>query len=203
MKLKSKDLFSGKAKSYDNENERVKNVTNIANLIIKEVKYNKGHHIMDFGSGTGLLLSKIAPYVNKITAIDISKSMNEVLKNKQNTINCNLDILEIDLTKENININFDGIISSMTIHHVEDTLKLFKDFYKMLNKGGSIALSDLDKEDGSFHKKNTGVYHYGFDRDDFLKIAKKAGFKNLKIQTVGLVKKPYGNYSVFLLTGNK
>ena len=203
MNSDQKDYFEAKAKNYDSEKSRVDNVSNIANLILKEVAYQKDFNIMDFGSGTGLLLSKIAPYVGKITAVDISKSMNEVLKSKQQNIDCQLDILEIDLSKTDLNQRFDGIISSMTLHHVKDTLKLFEKFYSMLNKNGTIAIADLDKEDGSFHKTDTGVFHQGFNRDTFIGIAQSAGFKNLKIQTVGLVEKPYGKYPVFLLTGNK
>ena len=203
MRSTKKDFFAKKAKDYDNEISRTNNVANIVKLILKEVVYQKEMSIMDFGSGTGLLLSKIAPLVGKITAIDISKSMNEVLEMKKHSIDCTLDIIEIDLLIEDLNQKFDGIISSMTIHHVKDTIKLFEKFYSLLNINGTIALSDLDKEDGTFHKVDTGVFHHGFNRDDFVNIAKSVGFKNLKIQTVGFVEKPYGKYPVFLLTGNK
>jgi len=203
MKTENKDFFAHKAKNYENEKRRVDNVTNIANLILKEIDYNKNMDIMDFGSGTGLLLSKIAPYVNSITAVDMSKSMNEVLSEKIDKLDCIVNIKQIDLSKEILDMKFDNIISSMTIHHVLDIEKLFIKFYNMLNDNGTIALSDLDTEDGTFHKEDTGVFHFGFDRDEFLNIAKKVGFKNLKIQTVGNVIKPYGEYGVFLLTGRK
>ncbi len=203
MKSKQKDFFAGKANDYDKEIARTDNVSNIANLILKEIVYSKEMSLLDFGSGTGLLLSKIAPHVGKITAVDISKSMNETLKSKEHSIDCDLDIVEIDLSKENLNQKFDGIISSMTIHHVKDTLSLFMKFYTMLNLNGSIAISDLETEDGTFHKGDTGVFHFGFEREEFINMAKSAGFKNLKIQRVGLVEKPYGKYPVFLLTGNK
>jgi hypothetical protein len=67
----------------------------------------------------------------------------------------------------------------------------------------SIAIADLDEEDGSFHTEDTGVFHNGFDRNELLNFAKNAGFKNLKIQTASTVIKPTGNYPVFLLTGEK
>ncbi len=203
MKSDKKDLFYGKARDYDKGKAQIDNVTNIANLILTEIKYDKNQSILDFGSGTGLLLSKVAPYVGKITAVDISKSMNDVLDEKRSMIDCEIDIVEIDITKNKLNQKFDGILSSMTIHHLKDTLNLFESFYELLNNGGTIALADLDKENGTFHKSNKGVYHFGFDREDFLNTAKKAGFKNLKIQTVGVVEKPYGSYGVFLLTGIK
>ena len=187
MKPSKKDLFAEKAKDYDKEKARTENVSNIANLILKEIEYQKVMNILDFGSGTGLLLSKIAPYVGKITAVDISKSMNEKLESKRDSISCDLAIVEIDLTTELLNQQFDGIISSMTLHHVADIAKIFEKFYSLLNKNGTIALSDLDIEDGTFHKEDTGVFHFGFDRDELLGIAKSAGFKNLKAQTVGFV----------------
>ncbi len=203
MKDIPKDYFAKKAKDYDKEKTSTKNVSDIADLILKEIEYLKDMSIMDFGSGPGLLLSKVAPYVNEITAIDISKSMNEVLKNKKDSIDCKLEIVEIDLTKENLNKKFDGIISSMTIHHINDTLSLFQKFYNMLHSNGTIALSDLDKEDGTFHDTDTGVFHYGFNRKEFISLAKSVGFIDLKIQTVGVVEKPNGKYPVFLLTGKK
>lgn len=198
-----KDYFEHKAKRYEEEVKRVDNVQNIADAILENIAYTKTMELMDFGSGTGLLTSKVAPFVKKITAVDMSKAMNEVLKTKLESFPCELDIIELDLSQNEINQKFDGIVSSMTIHHVEDILALFKKFYAMLVEGGTIALADLDKEDGSFHKEDTGVFHFGFDRDEFLQTAKEAGFKNLNIQLVSVVSKPYGDYPIFLLTGEK
>lgn len=198
-----KDYFEHKAQRYEEEVKRVDNVQNIADAILKNIAYTKTMELMDFGSGTGLLTSKVAPFVKKITAVDMSKAMNEVLSTKRESYHCELDIIELDLSQNEIDRKFDGIVSSMTIHHVEDILALFKKFYAMLVEGGTIALADLDKEDGSFHKEDTGVFHFGFDRDEFLQTAKEAGFKNLNIQLVSVVSKPYGDYPIFLLTGEK
>lgn len=201
--MDKRDFFAHKARDYEQEARRVDNVTRISELILSELNYDLGMRIMDFGSGTGLLLERIAPFVGSITAVDMSRSMNDVLQSKIGDIECDVEIVELDLSNEAIDATFDGIISSMTIHHVEDIGRLFKTMYEMLEEGGSIALADLDTEDGTFHTEDTGVFHFGFDREEFLSEAKKAGFKNLKIQSVGDVVKPYGNYGVFLLTGNK
>jgi len=201
--MKTKDFFAEKAKDYDNEESRTQNVSTIAQTILKEVSFSKEMSIMDFGSGTGLLLSEIAPYVGEITAIDISSSMIDVLKSKKDKIKCPLQIVQMDLTTATLDRKFDAIISSMTIHHIKDTLALFKNLYSLLKDNGTIAIADLDTEDGSFHTEDTGVFHCGFDRDEFVKSAKSAGFKDIKIQDASTVVKPTGNYSVFLLTGIK
>ncbi|HKJ07367.1 MAG TPA: class I SAM-dependent methyltransferase [Flavobacteriaceae bacterium] len=200
MKLNT-DFFAEKANDYDTNKNRTQNVTNIAQGILNEISFSKKMKIMDFGSGTGLLLSKIAPYVGKITAVDISRSMNNVLREK--IIACEIQILEMDLTTEKLDEKFDSIISSMTFHHIHKVDELFKKFYSLLNNKGTIAIADLDTEDGSFHTTDTGVFHCGFDREEFKNYAKDAGFRNINIQTVSITEKPTGSYPIFLLTAEK
>ena len=200
MRLK-KDYFAEKANGYDAEKNMTQNVSNIAQGILKEISFSKKMKIMDFGSGTGLLLSQIAPYVGSITAVDISKSMNDILCKKE--IACEIQMLELDLTKEQLNEKFDSIISSMTLHHIDRVNVLFKKFYNLLENNGTIAIADLDIEDGSFHTEDTGVFHLGFNREEFKGFARDAGFRNIKIQSTSVVEKPTGNYHVFLLTAEK
>ncbi len=199
----SKDYFKHKSKDYEKDRNRVNNVANIANAIKRNIEFEKTMHIMDFGSGTGLLLEKIAPLVGKITAVDISKSMNTELAAKRETIDCELEILQMDLSESKPEKKFDGIISSMTMHHINDISAMFHNFYEMLDENGFIAISDLDLEDGSFHTEDTGVYHHGFEREEFVNFAKQAGFKNLEIMSASLARKPHGEYPIFLLIGYK
>jgi len=199
----SKDHFQCKAGDYDQDKNRVKNIENIANAILDRFDFSPSSHILDFGSGTGLLLEQIAPYVEKITAIDVSISMNKVLGEKSAGLSCDLEIVNMDLTKVKLDTRFDGIISSMTMHHIQDIQPLLVDFHHMLNENGFIALADLELEDGSFHTDNTGVFHFGFKRESFLKAAKAAGFKDLTFRSVSIAHKPQGDYPIFLLTGRK
>lgn len=194
------DYFQHKASSYEQNQSRVANVENIAHSILSQITFEQNMHIMDFGSGTGLLLERIAPYVNKITAVDISHSMNQQLAQKKDDLACDLDMLAIDLSITDLEDTFDGIISSMTMHHIEDTKAMFAKFHAMLNENGFIAIADLDLEDGTFHKEDTGVFHFGFGRDRLLEIAREVGFKNVSICDASTVHKPQGSYPVFLLT---
>lgn len=203
MIILNKDYFELKAENYDSDAKRVSNVDNIANSILNSIKLDKTMHIMDFGSGTGLLLERVAPFVKKITAVDVSESMTKQLNEKIKYLDCEVEILQLDLTKTKLDIKFDGIISSMTMHHIEDTQAMFNDFYKMLNNNGVIAISDLDTEDGTFHTEDTGVFHFGFERTEFRDKAIAAGFKNVKVIAASVDEKPQGKYPVFLLTANK
>ena len=124
-------------------------------------------------------------------------------KNKASEFDSETEIVEADISRDNLNRTFDGIISSMTIHHVEDTKALFLNLYDMLNENGFIAIADLDTEDGSFHSDNAGVFHYGFDREMLENIAEEIGFKNIRFDLASTINKPQATFTVFLMTAVK
>ncbi len=200
---KKEDLFAHKSKSWDMNSKRVQNAKGIAELIVKNIKLNKSMELMDFGAGTGLLSYFVAPYVKKIVAVDNSPSMLLEFEAKCNEFVCETEVIEKDLSVETLERKFDGIISSMTIHHLDDTIALFRKFYAMLDDGGFIAIADLDSEDGSFHSDNTGVHHHGFDREALRLIAEEAGFKEVKFDLASTINKPHRTFTVFLMTAVK
>jgi cyclopropane fatty-acyl-phospholipid synthase-like methyltransferase len=199
----SKDLFAHKSKSWDMNSRRVKNAEAIAKLIVKNIKLKSDMEIMDFGAGTGLLSFFVSQKVGKVVAVDNSPSMLDEFRKKSSEFASQTEVLKLDLSTQSTDRKFDGIISSMTIHHLEDTKALFSIFYKMLHDGGFIAIADLDIEDGTFHSDNTGVFHHGFDREGLANIAKEVGFKNIHFETASIIKKPYADFSVFLMTAVK
>jgi cyclopropane fatty-acyl-phospholipid synthase-like methyltransferase len=197
------DHFAHKSKSWDMNSKRVKNAKGIAELIVNNIKLNKSMELMDFGAGTGLLSYFVAPFVKKIVAVDNSPSMLVEFENKCDEFSCETEVIEKDLSSETLERKFDGIISSMTIHHLENTPSLLSKLYDMLNKDGFIAIADLDSEDGSFHSDNIGVFHYGFDRHLLAQHAQEAGFKDVTFSLASTISKPHADFTVFLMTAVK
>ncbi|MDD5406112.1 MAG: class I SAM-dependent methyltransferase [Sulfurovaceae bacterium] len=200
---KNIDLFAHKSKNWDMSSMRVNNAKEISEIILKNIDINSSMELIDFGAGTGLLTYFIAPYVSKITAIDNSPTMLEEFKAKQSEFACKTDIIKTDIMSDDLKIKADGIISSMTMHHIEDIQSLLNKLYVMLNDNGFIAIADLDSEDGSFHGDNEGVYHFGFDREMLTNVAQKAGFINIKFETANIIEKPQANFTVFVMTAQK
>ena len=197
------DHFAHKSKSWDMSSMRVKNAQSIADLIVKNIDFHNSMEIMDLGAGTGLLSYFVAPHVAKIIAVDNSPSMLKEFKSKASEFDSEIEVIEADISKKEIDRKFDGIISSMTIHHVEETKALFSKLYKMLNENGFIAIADLDSEDGSFHSDNIGVFHYGFDRHLLAEYAQKAGFRDITFSLASTISKPHADFTVFLMTAVK
>jgi hypothetical protein len=95
------------------------------------------------------------------------------------------------------------------MHHIEDVENLIKIFGGIIKSGGYIALIDLDREDGSFHRDSeVNVYHNGFARDYLEDLLRAAGFENISSETVAchMRRKEDGtsrSYPLFLITGRK
>lgn len=197
------DLFTEKAKDWDANDMVVRLSTAISSAISNNVVLNDEMQVMDFGAGTGLISSHIAPKVSSIVAVDTSKSMLDQLVAKPE-FHGKVEAVCQNILETPLNRQFDVIMSAMAMHHVDDTNLLIKRFSEHLKSGAKVALADLDKEDGSFHPADIeGVYHDGFDRQSFQSILEKNGFENINFVTAHTVEKETASFPVFLVTANK
>jgi 2-polyprenyl-3-methyl-5-hydroxy-6-metoxy-1,4-benzoquinol methylase len=197
------DLFKDKAGDWDANQMRSQLSSAIGNAILEQVPLHEAMTVLDFGAGTGLLTSHVAPRVRSIAAVDISKAMLEKLAAKPEfrakvTAICR-DIVELPLESR-----YDLIISAMAMHHVKDTAKLLTAFFRHLKPGGRIALADLDREDGTFHEPGTeGVYHRGFAREKLENTIEKSGFSHIRFHTAHTVERHGKSFSIFLVVATK
>ena len=177
------DLFGEKANDWDMR-DHVKALSDaVGSEILSKIHFTDTMPVMDFGAGTGLISSHIVSKVNKITAVDVSKSMLDQLVRKPE-LRGKVEALCQDITIEPLNLQFDVIVSAMAMHHVKDTDNLTKVLGSHLKSNSQIALADLDSEDGNFHPENTeGVYHDGFDRQELKNLFEKNGFKDVEFLT--------------------
>lgn len=196
------DLFNEKAKDYDFRSTVMELASAVSKSILEKITFNPQMKVLDFGAGTGLISSSIAPLVNKIKAVDISQAMLDRLIEKKE-LQGKVDIVCRDIIKNPLKESFDVIVSAMAMHHVKDTQSLIKCFAEHLKPGAMIVLVDLDREDGTFHKEGTeGVFHLGFEREELKFLLEKGGFKNINFTTAHVLKKEGKDYSVFLVVAN-
>ncbi len=197
--------FDQLALEWDKEQKRVENARKIGEAIVSSVPLSKDMNVMDFGAGTGLLTLYIQPYVKHIDAVDNSEGMLSVLKEKIEKAGIeNITPVKKDLEENHFGEEkYDLIVSSMTMHHIKNLENFLEKLYRVLKKGGYIAVADLEKEDGTFHSDNEGVYHFGFDKDKIVSLFQKAGFKDISIKAVNKIHKNDRDYGVFLIVAKK
>ncbi len=197
------ERFNQAAENWDKGDMRQNIAQSVFQTITSRIALLKQMSIMDFGCGTGLLSFKIAPMVSRVVGVDLSEKMLEQLSLKNSSefevIPLYHNLLEVPLEE-----TFHGIVSSMAMHHVEDTAELFRAFYAHLKRDGFVAIADLDSEDGSFHTHgNEGVYHFGFEREPLRRIIEDAGFRSVRFHDAYRVEKESGTYPIFLVTAIK
>lgn len=197
------DLFKEKSQEWDKLTIPQQLSQVIGPKMLEHLKPDAKMKVLDFGAGTGLLTSHIAPEVASVAAVDISESMLNRLLEKadlKDKVVCHCQ----DITQEPLDEQFDLIVSAMAVHHVKDTQALLDTFAAHLNPKGRIALADLDEEDGSFHGAGAdGVFHFGFNQDALKEKLQKAGFKEIVFTTIYEVSKMEKRYPIFLVTAQK
>ena len=191
--------FDKRAEGWDKGNTQVNGAKIIADVIRKNIALNSEMQIIDFGTGTGLLGFDLASSVKKVHGVDTSPKMLEKLEEK-NTKELHIKPYCQDIIKEPLTQKFDGLISSMTLHHIENLQEFFTTIRNTLTTDGFIAIADLQTEDGTFHSDNAGVFHFGFDKTELCKIVEECGFKDIKFENINTIKKPHRDFGVFLLT---
>ncbi len=197
------ERFDNAAAGWDREDTRQNIASGVFQTLTSRIALLNNMKIMDFGAGTGLLSFKIAPLVHTVVGVDLSTKMLEQISAK-NSGSINVIPLCQDILMDPMDEQFHGIVSSMAMHHVEDTDTLFKTFYDHLKKDGFIAIADLEAEDGTFHSHgNDGVYHFGFDRDTLREKIEKAGFSHVRFHHAHTIEKEIGRYPIFLVTAIK
>lgn len=180
--------FNKKAATWDESTMRLKRSEVIAEHIKDKIKLEKNEtSLLDFGCGTGQLSFLLSHYVRSVTAVDGSKEMICMLKNKitENNI-LNIEALQLDIDHEIHTLKskkFDLITSSMVLHHLDSPASAIRELKLLLKDDGVICLVDLDKEDGSFHNNDPFITQHGFDRDEIKKLLESLGFFSVTFHT--------------------
>jgi len=202
--------FDQAAATWDERPQRVKLAKDVADAVIRLAGVQPTMDVLDFGCGTGLLTLQLQPLVHSITGVDSSRGMLEILNGKisgrklanARTVLCDLDNGDLLPGK------YDLVVSSMTMHHIPKIAPLLAHFYRVLAPGGCLCVADLDDEGGRFHEDNTGVFHFGFQREMMRAWFAEAGFVGMVDDTAAEIVKndadgTLARFSVFLTTGRK
>ncbi len=171
--------FDNEALTWDEDPNKVNRAKSIAKGIQYLINSNGKLSAIEFGCGTGLLSFELKDIFKKITLIDISIGMINVLKKKIEASQIkHFYPIYADLFDGDTHIQkHDVVYTSMTLHHINNTKKAISVFEDLIKDKGYLCIADLEKEDGSFHRHdNTFNGHNGFDKMELIKLLKQYHF---------------------------
>lgn len=198
--------FDDRAKNWDSDAKKVERARSVADAIREAIPLSTAMSALEYGCGTGLLSFELQPHLGSITLADTSRGMLDVLEQKIAAAGVsNMEPLQLDLTIDPPPARkYDILFSLMTLHHIHDVDDMLKKFHSIIEPGGTLAIADLDKENGSFHSDGTSYFHKGFARSELQRMTEEAGFVDVKFLTVYVIRKKVSDteqdFPVFLLT---
>ncbi|HPR62677.1 MAG TPA: class I SAM-dependent methyltransferase [Thermoanaerobaculia bacterium] len=202
--------FDNAAPDWDSKTRRIELARAVAEGIRRQIEIKPSWELMDYGCGTGLLSFEMAPYVATVTGVDSSEGMLNVMSGKIHPDDHDrIHVWKLDFEHDPIpDKRFHIIVSSMTLHHIPDPIRLLSRMSALLHPGGSLAMADLDREDGDFHEDSTGVFHHGFSGDEFREILTRAGYTDVDVRFVHTTRKVTSSgetkdFRILLATGRR
>ena len=196
----ARNPFDERAAAWDQNPSRRALTAAIADTLQALVPFQPGMRLLEYGCGTAALSLRLAGRVGGIVAADASAGMLEqARKNIVAAGNGNIRLLRLDLTRDPPpGERYDGIVSAMTLHHIEDAPALLRRLADLLAPGGFLAIADLCLEDGSFHADGV-VPHYGFDPAGLAAVLTEMGLANPRWRIAHRLNRNGRDYPVFLL----
>jgi len=202
--------FNKEAATWDDNPGRVKAANDIADTLLKEVRLTPEMDVLDFGCGTGLITMRLSPFVLSVTGADSSTRMLDMLRAKIDKGHIrNVEVRHLDPEGWDLPGNrYDLVVAVMTLHHVEKIEPFLERLSGVLAPGGCLCVAELDPDDGQFHDDNTGVFHFGFDREALRAVFSRLELSDIRIFTAAEIVKPVQDgalraFTVFGATGCK
>jgi ubiquinone/menaquinone biosynthesis C-methylase UbiE len=215
--------FDAAAAGWDTD-RRTKRARIIADRIAGAIGADGRMRALEFGCGTGLVSFFLKDRLGRITLVDTSRGMIEVLEQKIREARIgNMTALQMDINachalegaapesagREGLpDEEFDAVYTSMALHHVREIDPALRALYKSIRKNGRLCIVDLMEEDGSFHKEDKDFDgHNGFNPEQLKSVLEKLGFTGVASEVfyndIRVIEDRKIPYSLFIMTGTK
>jgi len=135
------NAYNSWAAQYDTNDNKTRDLEALALQKILQGKTYK--HCLEVGCGTGKNTEFLLTICGQITAIDLSKGMLEIAKNKIQSDKVNFS--EVDITKDwtFAKDTYDLVTFSLMLEHIEDLHPVFHKVSKVTAMGSQVYIGEL------------------------------------------------------------
>ena len=137
--------------------------------------------VADLGCGTGDAAETLAPFVNRVIAVDRERAMLDVAKKRLQPFE-NIDFVCAEITQLPLKkASVDAATCFLVLHHTPDPAEVFSEIGRIVRPGGQAIVVDMSKHDREDYRQSMGHIHLGFEADQVKQWCHDAGFSEVKI----------------------
>jgi ubiquinone/menaquinone biosynthesis C-methylase UbiE len=180
--------YNSWAAQYDSNENKTRDLEALSLQKILQGKSFK--HCLEIGCGTGKNTAWLLTICDQITAIDLSKGMLDIAKNKIQSDKVNF--IEVDITNDwtFANQTYDLVSFSLMLEHIEDLDAVFQKLAKVSDTGTRVYIGELHpfkQYAGSKARFETEtgtqvVTCFNHHVTDFIQAANASGFHLLQLE---------------------
>ena len=192
---KIKEQFSRQASGFSNELLTL-NQEDLLTWILDSLDLKNDMSVLDVAGGTGILSRSIAPFVNDVTAIDISQEMiNEGMKLTEQKGISNItyqigNAQNLPFKQE----SFDLVISRLGFHHFTNPSKILQEMNRVCTCNGTVGVIDMiSAEDDKlsslynhYERLRDSSHYNALKKSQFIKLFKDTGLELKQVDVLGV-----------------
>ena len=182
------NAYNSWAAQYDTNDNKTRDLEALA--LKKILSGNAYKHCLEVGCGTGKNTEWLLTICDQITAIDLSKGMLDIAKNKIKS--AKVSFSEVDITKDwtFAKDRYDLVTFSLMLEHIEDLYAVFQKLSKVTASGSRVYIGELHpfkQYAGSKARFETEtgtqvLTCFNHHVTDFLQAANASGFQLIQLE---------------------
>ncbi len=136
----------------------------------------------DLGCGTGQLSEVVAPFVQRVIAVDSSRAMLKAARQRVAHLK-HVDVRHGDLEAPPIDdAALDAALNCLVLHHVSDPPAVLRAAARTLRPGGRLLVIDMLRHDRREFQQQMGHVWLGFEPTQITEWLRAAGFDPVRVQ---------------------
>ena len=135
----------------------------------------------DLGCGTGQMTAALAPFVERVLAVDASAAMLQAAKKRLHAFN-NVELRRGELEALPID---DGLLDAATLalvlHHLPEPERALRDVARVLRPHGRLLIVDMLPHERESYRQQMGHVWLGFSDEHVRRILDENGFGDIRV----------------------